>query len=322
MGSLKIAAIQHAAKLGKTKENIAKVNTLIEEAASRGAQLIALPEMGVSGYTLNREMWMYSEPVGGLSEKWLQETAKRLNIYLCAGLIQHEGCDFYNTYLIADPEGETIGRVHKTQTEYLIHKPGTLESHIIETSLGRIGVGICADNHRTFFLDYMRQHDIDIMLQPHASPTFYKAGGLVKEQDVAQNKENVKSLPSKYAEFLGVVTVFINQTGYIEGKQWPGITGYLMDLNMMWYMGSTMIVEPGKVLAQMEREEGVIVSDVIRSRVKSMKPSPDYYGWVHPGSALLRRVIMPMDISLAKAKYSLSLSQRRKLTGELNEANH
>lgn len=310
--SIRVAAIQHVAELGKKEENRAKVTPFIEEAASKDAQLVALPEMGITGYSLNREMWEYSEPIGGPSEQWLRDTAKRLSIHLCAGLLQHEGTDFYNTYLIASPDGETIGRVRKTQTEFNIHKPGPLESHVIQTSLGSIGVGICADNHKTFFLDYMRQQEIDIMLQPHASPTPYKVGGLVNEQDIVDGEEKVKNFPSLYAEILGVPTVFINQTGYIHGKPWPGIIGRLMDLDVMRFPGYTAIVEPGKVMAQMGDEEGVIVSDVRLDKVRSEKATPDYHGWVHPGSGILRSIIMPIDIAWGKLKYKLSFEQRKK----------
>lgn len=312
--SIRIAAIQHVADLGKNNENRARVEPLIEEATSKGAQLVALPEMAITGYSLNRGMWEYSESIDGPSEVWLKETAKRLGIHLCAGLLQHEGNDFYNTYLIASPEGETIGRVRKTQTEFNVHKPGSLESHIVKTSLGSIGVGICADNHKTFFLDYMRQQDIDLMLQPHVSPTPYKVGGLVSEQDIIDGEEKVKNFPSMYAEILGVPTVFINQTGYIHGKPWPGLIGRLIDLSVMRYPGYTAIVEPEGIIAQMGDEEGFIVSDVGLEKVRSDKATPDYNGWVHSGSAIFRSLIMPIDIMWGRFGYNMSLNKRRRLT--------
>ena len=314
MNTIRIGAVQHIAELGKNEENRNKARPLIEEAAAKGAQLVALPEMAITGYSLNREIWAYSEQIDGPTEKWLKETAKKLNIYLCVGLLQHEDKDFYNTYLVVDPNGETVGRVRKTQTEFNIHRPGSLESHIVQTSLGKIGVGICADNHRTFFLDYIRHHDIDLMLQPHASPSPYKVGGLVSEQDIIDNEEKIKNFPGNYAELLGVPTVFINQTGHIGGKPWPGILGSLMDFNLLKYLGYSAIVEPGRIIARMGDEEGVIVSDVKLSKMKSDKPTPDYGGWVHPGSGVFRKIIMPIDITLGRISYSLRSGERTKLT--------
>lgn len=314
MKSIKVAAVQHVAKLGMNEENIARVTPLIEKAAIEGAQLVALPEMSISGYSLNKETWKHSEPIGGPSETWLKETAQRLGIYICAGLLQHEGNDFYNTYLVADPDGAVVGRVHKTQTEFNIHRPGALESHIVHTSLGCIGVGICADNHRTFFLDYLRDQGIDLMLQPHASPTPYKVGGLVSEEDVRRSEDKVKELPQMYARLLSVPVVFVNQIGHPEGEPWPGIIGGLMDLSVFRFPGYTAIVEPYDVKARMGDEEGFIVSDVKMEKVESMEATPDYGGWIHPGNTLLRSIIMPIDIAWGKIKYNRSLEQRKKLT--------
>ena len=98
------------------------------------------------------------------------------------------------------------------------------------------------------------------MLQPHASPTPYKAEGLVSEQDIKDAEEKVKNLPVMYAEILGVPTVFINQTGYLDGNPWPGFIGRLIDPKVMRYPGHSAIVEPGNVIARMGN--GVVILDL------------------------------------------------------------
>jgi N-carbamoylputrescine amidase len=311
--TIRVAAIQHKSQLGKHSENISHVTPLIEDVAHEGAQIVALPEMSLSGYTLNKEMWDYSEPINGPTEKWLQETARKHRIFLCGGLTQHEGYDYYNTYLVTSPDGETIGRVRKTQTEFCIHRAGPLESHIINTELGRIGVGICADAHMTFFTRYMKENNVDVLLLPHAVPTPYKISRLIKESDIKEQEEKVRNYAKFYADTLGVSTVFVDQTGSIEGKKWPGIIGRFMDLNYFRYPGYTAIATPEKLVAQLEQQEGYIVADLNLDDKELGRSIQDYGGVVHPGSALFRFIVYRIDAPLSKLRYNLNENERRKM---------
>jgi predicted amidohydrolase len=56
---------------------------------------------------------------------------------------------FFNTFVLTAPTGEEAGRVRKQFPaiwEAYFFK-GDLGSHVIETALGKIGVGICFDSH-------------------------------------------------------------------------------------------------------------------------------------------------------------------------------
>ena len=309
---LRAAAVQHVARLGQINENMERVRPLIERAVNEGAKLVALPEMSLSGYTLNKEMWDYSEPVDGPTEKWLKEKAMKHQIFLCGGLTQHEGSDFYNTYLIVSPEGETIGRVRKTQTEFNIHRAGPLDGHIVDTDSFRIGIGICADTHMTFFPKYMREKEIDLLLSPHAWPILYKLSKFANKIDIVEQEKRVKDYASFYAKMLGVPTVFIDQTGSIEGKKWPGITGKLMDIDCFRYPGFTTIATPQEVIAQLDDSEDFIVADINMDNKEPPKSIPNYHGLVHSGSLLFRLLVYGIDLPLSKLKYKLSENERKK----------
>jgi predicted amidohydrolase len=105
---IRVAAIQIKSKLGQPEENIRHTIPYIEQAAKENAQLVTLPEICLSGYTLARQDWQNSEPIGGSSERWLSETARRLGIHLCTGLVQFEGEDFYNTCARAKQVNESV----------------------------------------------------------------------------------------------------------------------------------------------------------------------------------------------------------------------
>lgn len=311
---LRIAAIQMTSKLGQRDENIRHATPLIEVAARQGAKLIALPEMCMPGYTITEQAWDLAEPAGGPTERWMSETSKRLGVYLCAGLAEAEGDDFYNTYLITDPSGKIAGRARKTQTEYLFFKAGELSSHVIDTDIGRIGVGICADNHRVFLPKLVQEQRVDILLMPHAWPAPYRTSRIISEEDIRKTKENARDYAMLFAKLLGVPTIFVNQTGPLEGGRWPGLLGKLMTAEYFRYAGYSAIVDSNQsVKAQIAQDEGVIVADVtLDPALKLKREIPDYSGWVHPGEFLVRKVILPIDISRGKLGYRISEERKRK----------
>lgn len=311
---LRVAAIQLVSKLGNVEENIRHAMPFIEDAAKQGAKLVVLPEMYVSGYAMIEKAWDYAEPADGPIERWLTDTSKRLGIYLGAGLVVAEGEDFYNTFIIASPEGRVAGRVKKTQTEYMLFKAGELSSHIIDTPIGRIGVGICADNHKTFMPKLMQEQKVDILLMPHAWPIPFKRSGLISEKDIKDADENARGYAALFAKILGVPVLFVNHTGPMEGGKWAGVLGGLMDAEHMRYAGYSAIVDSDQaVKAQLKLEEGALVADVTLDPSRKMAGTiPDYGGWTHPGVFLMRKVILPFEIYAGKRSYRRSAERKRK----------
>jgi N-carbamoylputrescine amidase len=321
---LRVAAIQAVSRLGKVEENMRHAMPLIEQAAGQGARLIVLPEMYVTGYAMTRQVWGLAEPEGGPIEQWLTSTAKRLGVYLGAGLVEAGGEDFYNTFVIAGPDGEVAGRVRKTQAEFMLFKAGELDSHIIDTAIGRIGVGICADTHMTFLPRLMQEQEVDILLMPHAWPIPFKMSGLISEKDIRDADENARNYAVLFAKMLGVPVVFVNHTGPMEGGRWAGILGGLMDAEHMRYAGYSAIVDSDlSVKSQIGQDEGVLVADVTLDTSRKIKGDrPDYGGWIHPGEPLLRKVILPVEIGRGKLGYRMSGERKRKARAVSSAAKH
>ena len=311
---LRVAAIQLVSKLGNAEENIKHATPYIEQAAREGAKLIVLPEMYVSGYAMIKRVWDLAEPEGGSIELWLTGTSKRLGVYLGAGLIEAVGEDFYNTFVIAGPDGRVAGRVRKTQAEFMLFKAGDLGSHVIDTAIGKIGVGICADTHKTFLPKLMQGQKVDILLMPHAWPVPCKLSRLISEKDIKDADDNARGYALLFARMLGVPVMFVNHTGPMEGGRWAGLLGRLMDAEHMRYAGYSAIVDSDlSVKAQIGRDEGVLVADVAPDPERRVKGAiPDYGGWTHPGVALMRKVIMPFEIGRGKLSYRLSAVRKRK----------
>lgn len=138
------------------KETWAKAEQMIREAASNGAQIIALPEMWNCPYS-NDFFRAYSESENGETVSRMSELAKELSIYLIGGSMPEVDNDrVYNTCFVFDREGQVIGKHRKAHLFDIDVKGGIrfMESDtltagdtatVIDTEYGKIGIAICYD---------------------------------------------------------------------------------------------------------------------------------------------------------------------------------
>jgi N-carbamoylputrescine amidase len=75
-----------------------------------------------------------------------------------------------NVFRLYGPDGALTGQVPKFHAEPYFFRPVRSAHPYIDTPLGRIGVGICADNHYVAFARRMQAAAVDLMIMPHAWP--------------------------------------------------------------------------------------------------------------------------------------------------------
>ena len=182
-------------------------------------------------------------------------------------------------------------------------------AHIVDTSLGRLGIAICADNQFVHMPSFFHAHAVDVVLMPHAWPIPRVARGIVKAHDVREQLEHVRSLPVLYATLLGVPVVFANQTGPIARV--PGVLGRLLDPAVFAMGGQSRVVDSdGIVRASLDSGEGVATADVaLDPALKRLGEIPNHRGWLFPGSRVARELLMPIDIAWGRLSYTLSRSR-------------
>lgn len=151
----KLALCQLKGSIDK-EESRQTVRRFVTEAAAKGAQVIALPEMWDCPYS-NDYFRDYAEPADGETVGFMSELAKELGIYLIGGSISElDGDKVYNTAFCFDREGKLIGRHRKTHLFDIDVEGGIrfMESDtltagdsatLIDTEFGKIGVAICYD---------------------------------------------------------------------------------------------------------------------------------------------------------------------------------
>lgn len=278
--TVRVAAVQVASENGKIADNLARALPFVNQAAEQGARLVVLPEFQPTGYLLHTDIWNAAERNDGTTVQWLRSHSQRLGVYLGTSYLEADGEDFYNTFLLTSPDGTDAGTVRKEQ-------PATFENyftlgdpnpHVIETELGRLGVGICFENHMVRFLERMQEAEVDLMLQPHSAPT--PGGAFISKRASRGHDRNVANISTHYAKHLGVPVVMTNKCG-----PWvSSIPRVPFMRQRSRFPGLSAIVEAGgEVRARLGSEEGVIVEDVVLDPSRRVRNAPPRHGrWALP----------------------------------------
>ena len=145
--SFKLALVQMRVEGGNKAANLRHAAELISKAAAQGAQVVVLPEAMPLGWTHSSARTQSDEIPTGESCRMLQEAARRHRLYICSGLIERAGDKLFNAAILVDPQGEILLHHRKLNELEIAHDLYALGDrlHVAHTSLGAIGVMICAD---------------------------------------------------------------------------------------------------------------------------------------------------------------------------------
>jgi nitrilase len=164
--AFKVAVIQHAPVFLNIEQSLLKARDLVEEAASKGAKVIAFPETWLPGYPV----WLDVSPKAALWDhppakalyrllvenaisipgrhlEVLLSIAHKTDTYVIMGAHEHLGGTLYNTMLFLHRDGQTF-QLHRklvpTYTERLIWGQGDGSTlRVLNTEYGLIGGLIC-----------------------------------------------------------------------------------------------------------------------------------------------------------------------------------
>jgi predicted amidohydrolase len=264
MKDIKIATVQFEHASADKSFNLNKIESFASQAASKGANVVAFHECSISGYTFARKLTRaqlasLSEPVpSGESTQQLCEIAKKLNIYLLAGLFE-VGSDekLYNTYVCVGPKG-FIAKYRKIHPFINPNLSAGSEYVIFDIEDWKCGIVICYDNNIIENVRATALLGAQIIFMPHATmctPSPRPGAGFVdpklwqnKEKDPTSLREEfeglkgrawlMKWLPAR-AYDNGVYVVFTNPIG--------------MDDDQV-RNGCSMILDPfGDIIAECDR---------------------------------------------------------------------
>ncbi len=240
------------------RENLAKVEARIREAASRGAQIICTQELFRSQYFCreeNADLFDLAEPIPGPTTESLAKLARSLGVVIIGSLFERRAAGIYhNTAVILDSDGSLLGKYRKMHIpddplyyEKFYFTPGDLGFQNFNTKFGRIGVLICWDQWYPEGARVASLGGANILFYPTAigwHPT-EKAESGAAQLDAWRTIQRAHSIAN------GVFVAAVNRTGY-EGTPESGLE----------FWGHSFVSDPfGRVLAEAsaDREEILIV---------------------------------------------------------------
>ena len=269
---IKAATVQFQHRPGDKAYNLERIHHFCERAAEEHADIIAFPEMCITGYwhvrNLSRDdIENLAETVPeGVSSRTLQDLSKRYGMIVGAGLIEKgENGKLYNSYVVCLPDGRTAKhrKLHVFVSE---HMSSGDEFTVIDTPHGfKLGVLTCWDNNLIENARMTALKGADILLAPHqtggtASRSPYAMGHIDPAlwHNRAANPEAIEAefrgdkgrgwlmrwLPAR-AHDNGMFILFSNGVGLDDDEVRTGnamiIDCYGRILNETWQAGDAMV---------------------------------------------------------------------------------
>lgn len=269
---MKIAAVQMVAT-PRVADNLARARSLCEEAAGRGAELIALPEYFCLMGLREQDKLAIAEPAGdGPIQRHLAETARTLGVWLVGGtlplVVPGDAQHAFNASLVFDPQGRQVARYDKIHLfrfddgerrydEAVSLRAGTqpvawqAEPH--EGPPLRVGLSVCYDLRFPELYRRLSTPPLDLIVVPAAFT--YPTG-------------------EAHWELLLRARAVENQCHVLASAQ----GGLHENGRRTW--GHSMVIDPwGRVLDVLAEGEGVVVAELDRTatqRIRTQLPALEH----------------------------------------------
>lgn len=307
MKTIRVAAVQAESVSGKIEHNLAHASRFVEEARRQRSEVVLLAELFPTGFDMSGSIWEAGEPSAGTTVNWLKEQSRKHDIWIGTSFLEAVENRFYNTFVLMNPQGDEVARVRKAKaaaTEAYFYE-GAPGSHVVDTPLGRIGVSICYECALASTIRRLHEEGADFVLMPHSAPTPTLSTGL-RQSNIDEFNESLRSVSSAMARELGVPTVMPNKTGRWKTRlPWP-----LPDEDSSFPGYSSIADSDGNILASLGNSEGVIVAEITLDPAKKAKCPPQTYGkWARPVPGFFGLFVIPE--TLGKIFYLSSLKRRR-----------
>lgn len=177
MRKLTVAAVQMSCSVNP-EESIKKAEDLVMEAVNKGAKLILLPELFERQYFCQERRYDYYEFAKPVMEneavKHFIDVSRKTGTVLPISIYEKDGNVLYNTAAMLD-SGNFLGIYRKTHIpddhfyqEKFYFTPGNTGFKVFDTSVGRVGVGICWDQWFPETARSLTVNGAEIILYPTA----------------------------------------------------------------------------------------------------------------------------------------------------------
>ena len=174
MRDIMIGAAQFEPRDRDKAYNLGRIGELARQAVDRGAELVSFHECAINGYTfletLSRdEIAELAEPVpDGPSVQALIGLARELGVPLGAGLVEVDGDDLLNTYVVVTGDGLVAkhSKLHAFISKHLAWGDSYTVFDLLDCTFGIL---ICYDNNLVENVRITAMMGAEIILMPHVT---------------------------------------------------------------------------------------------------------------------------------------------------------
>jgi predicted amidohydrolase len=248
----KLALAQINSKTADKGRNLEKIGAAVKRAEEKGADLVILPELSLTGYVVRDQIYELAEEIPGPSTRTVQRIARDTGIYVVFGMPEKSKethAILHNTAVLVGPRG-FIGKyrkmylpTHSVFEEKRYFRPG-YEAPVFNTDLGKIGLLICYDIYFPEVTRLARLQGAQLTVCISASPAVRRS--FFEILTAARAVENTTFL------------AFVNMVGVEDGLQFWG--------------GSRLVGPNGRVLAQAKYdEEDFVISEVDYTDIRPLE---------------------------------------------------
>jgi len=144
---MRVGMAQMLVEPGEPVANLARAAEMVRDAARAGCDVVVLPECLDLGWT-HASARTLAAPIPGPRAAALAAVAREHRVMIAAGLVERDGDRLYSSAVLISAAGDLLLRHRKiTELELALqlYSVGTTLA-VAPTSLGVVGLDICADN--------------------------------------------------------------------------------------------------------------------------------------------------------------------------------
>lgn len=244
-------------------ENLRRARDRVREAASKGAQVVCLPELFRTQYFCQREdatLFELAEPVPGPSTELMAQIAREANIVIVASVFEKRARGLYhNTAVVLDSDGSIKGIYRKMHIpddplyyEKFYFTPGDLGFKAFDTEYGRVGALVCWDQWYPEGARLTALQGANILFYPTAIGWHPDE----KAESGQAQHDAWRTIQRGHAIANGVYVAVVNRVGHEFGE----VRGKRAEGKGLEFWGGSFVCDPfGRIVAEAAHDKEEVV---------------------------------------------------------------